>query len=299
MELQEALPDFDAAGVRVYALSYDEPEALRDFQEAHQITYTLLSDRDSEVIREYGILNTLIAEDDHPWFGIPFPGAYVTDAHGRVTHKFFENNLALRVGPERLLRAVQGRESHPEVQADATIGSSGIDRRNITPEVFLDGGLLALGLLRDLVARFEVPPGRHLYASPAASGMIAAKLNLDPHAAVVAKDLEVPTSMTHSITATGESFQVHKGTVELRIPLTANRLWRSDSGAREVTLTGSIEWQCCDDEVCDVPRREPFELTIPVTGWLQSDLSPGPEISETRRENAIKHFQKMSSRRLG
>ena len=58
------MPAFEALGIRVVALSYDEPDALKDFQDAYSITHTLLSDPDSRVIRDYGILNTLIAEDD-------------------------------------------------------------------------------------------------------------------------------------------------------------------------------------------------------------------------------------------
>ena len=99
---------FEAAGIAVYALSYDEPDALRDFRKAHQITYPLLSDPDSKVISDFGILNTLIDPDDHPWYGIPYPGTYVTHAIGVITHKFFDNNLAVRVGPEQLLRAANG-----------------------------------------------------------------------------------------------------------------------------------------------------------------------------------------------
>ncbi len=74
------MQDFDAAGVAVYALSYDEADALRDFGDAHGITYTLLFDPDSNVIRSFGILNTLIDPDDHPWYGIPYPGTYVVSA---------------------------------------------------------------------------------------------------------------------------------------------------------------------------------------------------------------------------
>ena len=101
------MQDFDAAGIAVYALSYDEADALRDFRDAHGITYTLLSDPDSDVIRSFGILNTLIDPDDHPWYGIPYPGTYVVSAEGAITHKFFDNNLAVRAGPEQLLRAAQ------------------------------------------------------------------------------------------------------------------------------------------------------------------------------------------------
>ncbi len=78
------MKDFEAAGVAVYTLSYDEADALRDFGEAHGITYPLLSDPDSEVIRSFGILNTLINPDDHPWYGIPFPGTYVVGADGVI-----------------------------------------------------------------------------------------------------------------------------------------------------------------------------------------------------------------------
>ena len=101
--------DFATAGISVFALSYDEVDALADFREAYDITYPLLSDPDSAVIRQFGILNTLIAEDDHPWFGIPFPGSFIVNADGVITHKFFEHNLALRTGPETLLRGGHGR----------------------------------------------------------------------------------------------------------------------------------------------------------------------------------------------
>ena len=62
---------FEAAGAKLYVLSYDEVDALADFKNAHGTTFTMLSDPDSEIIRAFGILNTTIAEDDHPWYGIP------------------------------------------------------------------------------------------------------------------------------------------------------------------------------------------------------------------------------------
>ena len=144
------MPAFDALGVNVIALSYDEPEALNDFKDAQGITYTLLSDPDSTVIREYGILNTLIAEDDHPWFGIPFPGTYVTDSTGNITHKFFENNLVLRVGPEELLRAVGGESLSEHIGQPKSLST---EQDTVVPEVFLEGSQIAVGVLRHLVCQ--------------------------------------------------------------------------------------------------------------------------------------------------
>ena len=77
------------AGVRLYAISYDDPEALADFAAAHGIEYPLLADPEAEVIRSFGILNTLIPPEEAEYFGIPFPGAYVTDHQGIVVAKFF------------------------------------------------------------------------------------------------------------------------------------------------------------------------------------------------------------------
>ena len=102
------MDDFEAAGAKLYVLSYDEVDALADYKNAHGATFTMLSDPDSEVIRSFGILNTTIAEDDHPWHGIPYPGVYVTDADGIITQKFFENNFTVRPGAEQLVAAVQG-----------------------------------------------------------------------------------------------------------------------------------------------------------------------------------------------
>ncbi|MDH3644731.1 MAG: peroxiredoxin family protein, partial [Gammaproteobacteria bacterium] len=133
---------FDEAGVRVYALSYDEADALADFRDAYDITYTLLSDPDSEVIRQFGILNTLIAGDDHPWFGIPFPGSYVLDGDGLITHKFFENNLAVRAGPEQLLNATGAASFDSQELRLADRPSN--EQAEVVTQVFLDGEHLAV-----------------------------------------------------------------------------------------------------------------------------------------------------------
>ena len=104
------MENFEAAGAKVYVLSYDEAEAMADYRAAHNANFTMLSDPNSDVIRSFGILNTLIAEDDHPWYGIPYPGVYITDADGVIIEKFFENNFTVRPGPEQLLAALKGEE---------------------------------------------------------------------------------------------------------------------------------------------------------------------------------------------
>lgn len=291
MQLQEKMSAFDALGISVLAISYDEPDALKDFQDAYGITYTLLSDPDSKVIRDYGILNTLIAEDDHPWFGIPFPGTYVTDSQGTITHKFFENNLVLRVGPEELLRAVDGDA------LSEYMGNPVSDTTDAEHKVFLEGEHLAVGVLQHLVCQINVSQGRHLYADPAPQGMIPFTLTLDAQSKLVIRELIRPASEAHTMAGTGEVIQVNHGRVELRLPITANAAITSTTEPTMLDLSGEVSWQTCDEDVCDVPRRSRFAFHVPIEGAVVPEFMTKPGNPKVRAMDGMNHFKKMSSRR--
>jgi peroxiredoxin len=288
VELQQQMPTFDAAGIAVYALSYDEPDALTDFAQAHRITYTLLADPTSKIIREFGILNTLIDPSDHPWYGVPYPGTYVLDSTGTVTHKFFDSNLAVRAGPEQLLRAAQGQqllESAPVERAPGQVQVS----------IALDGPALVPTVQRDLLIRLQVPPGRHLYADPAPAGSVPVSVTLERNDSLVLRPLIRPPSAEHQLADTDEAFEVHDGLVELRLPLTISGK-RKDQ-PRELTVAGEVRWQCCDDKVCDIPERQRFELQLPLGD--SPDLALGSTRGAKLEPNAAAHFQRMSARRRG
>ena len=62
MELQDRLEELNNAGIGVAAISYDSVEILSNFAERRGITFPLLSDEESSVIADFGILNTVVAE---------------------------------------------------------------------------------------------------------------------------------------------------------------------------------------------------------------------------------------------
>jgi hypothetical protein len=290
VELQSKFEDFAAAGINVFSLSYDEQGALADFRDAYDITYTLLSDPESNVIRQFGILNTLISEDNHPWFGIPFPGTYVVNSEGVISHKVFENNLSLRAGPEMLLRAARGEAiEHSKTDHEPPAET--------TWHVYLDGDRLAASVLKDLVARIEVPSGRHLYADPAPVGNVPVALVLDEDPQIVTRDVVKPESESLTLGGTGEVIQVYAGAVELRLPITVNaNLGVAETEPCEITLAGELHWQTCDDHVCDLPRRERFELTIPLASVVVSELRSSADGVLVRSMNGLKHFEHMADR---
>ena len=279
---------FAAADIAVYALSYDEAAALRDFRDAPGITYTLLSDPDSDVIRSFGILNTLIDTTAHPWHGIPYPGTYVVNPEGTIPPKFFDNNLAVRAGPEQLLRAAQGQPML-ESKANETAPDA------IQVSVALDGNTLASTVQKDLVVSFSVPAGRHVYADPAPRGSMAVDVVLDENKRLVQRRLVRPTSAPHTLAGTSESFQVHDGVFELRLPLTVNGGF--GGGSTEISVSGEVRWQSCDNEVCDIPAGQHFKFELPVAE------SPAVALRSKRgavlEPNAMEHFQRMSERRVG
>jgi peroxiredoxin len=55
--LQGAHQQFRQQGLGVAAISYDSEAILQDFTQRHRIDYPLLADPQSEIIRQYGVLN--------------------------------------------------------------------------------------------------------------------------------------------------------------------------------------------------------------------------------------------------
>ena len=281
--------DFEAVGAKLYVLSYDEVDAVADYKKAHGATFTMLSDPDSEVIRSFGILNTTIAEDDHPWHGIPYPGVYVTDEEGIITQKFFENNFTVRPGPEQLVAAVQGE--------DVVLANRPTMDQEVGVEIEFEGNDLPVGITRQIVARFSVPEGMHLYQEPVPEGLVAASIELDGEAeGVVAYTLIAPETQPLTLGTDGYTLEVWEGNVVLRLPIAQNgRAMTKDDDGRWVSISGKVRWQACDHETCLVPDEKTFSFRVPAAFTVMADMGPGE--GRVPSMNGATHFKKMMDRR--
>jgi hypothetical protein len=281
--------NFEAAGAKLYVLSYDEVDALADYKEAHGATFTMLSDPDSEVIRSFGILNTTIAEDDHPWHGIPYPGVYVTDDEGIITQKFFENNFTVRPGAEQLVAAVKGEEVGLE-ERPAT-------DQEVEVDIEFEGNDLPVGITRQIVARFSVPKGMHLYQEPVPDGLVAASIELDDEAeGIVSYTLVAPETQPLTLGSDGHTLEVYEGNVVLRLPIAQNgRAITKDDDGRWVSVSGRVRWQACNDETCLVPDERAFSFRVPSAFTVMADMGPGE--GRVPSMNGAAHFKNMMDRR--
>ena len=96
IQLQENKAAFDAAGIGLVAITYDEPSLQQNFIDKFGITIPLLSDEDALSFKTLGILNEDYAPGDFQ-YGIPHPGMIVINTDGQVVGKLFLEAYSSRV----------------------------------------------------------------------------------------------------------------------------------------------------------------------------------------------------------
>jgi len=143
---------------------------LGRFASAHQITFPLLSDKGSAVIRGYGILNTNIPRT-HMFYGIPFPGEYLIAPDGRVTDKVFLPSYQDGATASEVLLKDFGTgagDDVVEVKSDETMA-----RIRLSDSSAFSGQELAVA------ANFSIKPGWHIYGQPLPKGYVPTAISFD------------------------------------------------------------------------------------------------------------------------
>lgn len=278
VELQKRTAELAAAGVRVYAVTYDPPEALRKFAERHGITYQLLSDQGSEVIRRFGILNTLIDPEDparHPatgqsFYGIPFPGTYITDTDGVVAEKSFFASYEKRVSAGTILDRALGRVLvHGEAPHEEARESMA------TISAFLADDALRRDVASTLYVRIAMDEGLHVYAEPLPEGYVPTTIAVGPVEGLEIGDAVYPPTHPREFPELGVTLPVYDETAVIAVPLTADpSLFAAGTQgeSRAVTIPVKVTYQACSETVCHRPRTVAIELEAPLAGLVVPDF---------------------------
>ena len=104
VKLQADLKKFEDAGAQVIAISYDKVEVLSKFADERKVTFPLLSDPDSHVIKAFGILNKDAKGKSE---GVPNPGIFILDKEGVIRAKLFKPGVFVRPSNDELLKALK------------------------------------------------------------------------------------------------------------------------------------------------------------------------------------------------
>lgn len=259
--MRDAYQKFLNADVVLYAISYDDQETLTEFSEKQEIPYPLLSDIDSAVIKQFGILNDQVTEDDALLYGIPYPGVYVTDEEGLVVAKFFHDSYKKRDSAELYLDAALGR-----LTLDETAPQAKGDDEDISVTVAVHGGkgTIRQGVIRHLVVRFELPEGLHIYGNPVPDGMIATEVDILGPEGLRVMGPKLPATEKLILPDIAE-LNVWHGTVDFVYPFYATGELVSECRPLDVAsvdVTVKVRYQACTDSECLLPKRQQFKLSL-------------------------------------
>lgn len=272
VELQDALPRFAEAGIKLYVVSYDEPDALDDFAKNHGITFPLLSDADSAVIRAYGILNAQIEPHEIPWYGLPYPGAFVLDESGVVIEKLFNRHWANRKSAESMLDGALGEIL---LGADEPSDRGGNDDIKVSATYHGGGGQAKLAVERQLVVRFELAPGLHIYDAPVPEGMVATHIDVSGSPGVHIGSITCPETRALRLPGMDSELRVWDGRVDFTMPVRIDDSVLSFAAKHtidDIDIKVDIRYQACDDKACRLPMTESLMLHVPVAQHLAPDL---------------------------
>ena len=256
VEQQNAYEQVRRSGYELAALSYDPVSILADFSKRRGITYPLLSDAGSAVIKRYGLLNTTIPTTNE-LYGYPFPGTFVLNRQGIVASRFFEDtyqerntisSILVRIGDR--VDAIGTKLSVPQLDV-ATFS---------TDQIAAPGTHFSLVL--DIVPAARV----HVYA-PGASGYrpIVVTVKLQP--GLVVRDAHFPKPEDYFFKPLNEHVPVYQKAFRIvqDVMLDSSR----DASAilrdlKSMTIAATLNYQACDDRVCFNPQSIPLAWTIGV-----------------------------------
>jgi hypothetical protein len=227
---------------------------LKKFAASRGITFPLISDRDSAIIRAYGILN----EAEKPGgrtYGIPHPGTFILDRNGRVVRRFFED-------------AYQERNTTAAILSSLGGSSSGAALKGSTAHLAFTASLsdAAAAPGERLALSVDIAPARgiHVYA-PGKHDYQVVRVVIDPQPWLRAHAPVYPASEIYHFKPLDERVEVFTRPFRLRQDVTLLATPESQKllGAQQtVTITGALEYQACDDKLCFNPARVPLSFTI-------------------------------------
>ena len=253
MELQRRYADIRKQGLGLIAVSYDSRETLKKFSDSRGITFPLISDPGSAIIRAYGLLN----ENDKPGtrtHGIPHPGTFILDRRGRVVSRFFEDAYQERYTAATILSTLGG---------GVVVSASS---SHLSLEATLSDGVASPGERLSLVAEVTPARGIHVYA-PGKHDYQVVRITIDPQPWLRVHDIDYPASEIYHFKPLDERVEVYTKMFRLRRDVTLRATPEAQkqlAAAGSVTISGALEYQACDDKVCFTPARIPFSFELKV-----------------------------------
>ena len=239
---------------------------LKNFADRQHITFPLLSDPDSKIIRAFDILNETVPKDT-PTYGIPYPGTYILDTQGRVAGKYFEDDFRERTSASDILFRQYGQSGD--------VGGGTVVAKHLRLTTAASTPTARPGHRSVLSLDFYLEPKMHVY-SPGVQGYIPIEWKLDTGTMAKLHAFDYPSSKMMRLEAIRETVPVYQGHARLNREITfaaEDVLKPLVTASDELILKGSFRYQACDDRECYVPETVPLEWQFRFAG-LDRERAP-------------------------
>lgn len=271
VQLQQVADELAANGFTLFAISNDPVEILDEFAREQGITYSLLSDADSAVIRSFGIMNQLIDPDEGRsmrWHGIAYPGTYFVDADAVVTDKDFHQHHARRSSGSSVLARALGRP----VEVDEAVVSTAEDGE-LALRVGLSDPALQLEVITTLAVDVEIPDGLHAYApgAPEQYTPLSVSVSVSGDGLRVG-EVRWPDAHPLVMEELGSEVPVFSGSVRIEVPVTVTsdvvRLGH-EIERPSLSVDVVVGAQLCDEVACGLPQSVAVQLDAPLERLIE------------------------------
>ena len=120
--LQKLVPEFEAAGAKLIAITPENPDHSMSTKEKNELSFDILSDAGNQVAKQFGLVFTLPIEiqsiydtfgidvnshNGDDTFELPLPATYVINSAGEIVYHFVDSDYTQRSEPSDVLAAVK------------------------------------------------------------------------------------------------------------------------------------------------------------------------------------------------
>ena len=234
-------------------------DVLGRFAAAHGVTFPLLSDEGSKVIRELGMLDEQVYEhhaafgvtdrQDRFW-GVPYPGEFLLDVRGVVIQKRFQKNYREREASQIILEQGFGMEA----------SSRGPDARGqaggVAVRAFLDSEQYRIYQRIRVNVEVVVVSGWHVYGLPIPDGYVPLSVSVARIEGLEVGELVLPSPHPFRVEGLEEQFFVYDSKVSVAVPIVFTR------NMGDQTLHVEVRFQACSSDQCQRPGEVRLDLPI-------------------------------------
>jgi hypothetical protein len=225
---------------------------LFNFSEKYNISYPLLSDKNSEVIKSFGILNPA-GKPNSRSYGIPHPGFYIIDSSLTVVSKQFEELYSARPSAATILSAHLNQELNGHT---VNIKTSYLEGQIVLSD---STGYPSQILLAKITIKMK--DGFHLYGRPIAEGYIPLNIEFDSHKDFEIDKIAFPKTTPFTLPGLEETFNVLPQLITLK---TYVRLIKKPQLGK-TDVSGTISFQACDNKMCFPPEKINFSFPLDIS----------------------------------